>query len=108
MSSGTNTTLLLVRQELKRREGSLIRALFAVVLLVGSAVFFVWGHEQVNRMSLELNKLKNARVEAERENDLLRLESNTLRNLPRIEEYAVTRLGMIYPDPSNIRVIREP
>ncbi len=79
-----------------------------VFLLVGVAVFYVWSHAQVVRVGMRLSELKKEQVRLTEERQRLKMEQISLLSLKRIETYASTKLGMVYPEPSVIRVVREP
>ena len=108
MTIGTSSTANLRYQDARRREGVLSRAALVLFLLVGAAIFFVWGHSKVINMGAKLSDLHTARVEIMEENQRLGMERLSLRNLNRVEAYARTRLGMVYPAPSEIRFLKEP
>ena len=108
VSAGGSTTYGTVYREIRRREGVLARAAMVLFLLVGAAIFYIWSHAQLMHMGMEVSDLDRERVEVLKENQRLRLERASLRNLNRIENYATNRLGMTYPDPAGIHAVWEP
>lgn len=105
MSYGSGTSTSLRTQELRRKEGILAKAALLLFLLVGAAVFFVWTKSEVTNLGLRLSELKRIENQAVRKNQMLVVERATLRRVKRISEYAVSKLGMSYPNPDVIRII---
>jgi len=105
---GSSTTLNLRRREEVRREGVFLRAALVVFLLVGVAIFYLWNHAQVTNVGLKLSTLRKEQAKVLEERQRLWMERVSLMNLKRIEEYASTKLGMVYPDPADIRGVRGP
>ena len=107
MTFGSNSAGETKFGELRKRESVLAKATLTVLLLVGAAVFYVWCNQLVVEKGLEFNKVRVEKLDVKKENDRLRLERNTLRNLKRIEDYALNVLGMVHPEPADIRAARE-
>jgi len=105
---GTSSTGNLRYQDARYREGLLQRAALVLFLLVGAAIFFVWSHSKVIGMGAKLSDLYAKRLEVLEDNQRLSMERLSLRNVNRVEAYARSRLGMVYPAPSEIRFVREP
>ena len=92
----------------KTRPRKLNLFLFAVplLLLILSALFFVWSRIQVIQLGYEISSvLKEGRSLVEG-NKQLRIEIATLKSYARIERIAVEQLNMSKPKPDQVIVIR--
>ena len=92
----------------KTRSRKVNLLVFAVplLLLIFSALFFVWTRIQVIQLGYEISSaLKEGRSLVEG-NKQLRIEIATLKSYARIERIAVEQLSMSKPKPDQVIVIR--
>lgn len=105
--SRPNQVSQVFRERDRRRLRAMGLALGLSACLVGGGLGVVWLKVQQVRLSYQLDALKAAKVELEELNRQLRVELATLRSLARIEDKAVTELGMVLPAPDQVRLARE-
>ncbi len=88
------------------RRSNLLIFIVPLLLLILSALFFVWSRIQVIQLGYEISQaLKEGRALTEG-NKQLRLEIATLKSYGRIEKIAVEELGLSKPKPDQVVVIR--
>jgi cell division protein FtsL len=88
------------------RKTNLLIFIAPLLLLVLSALFFVWSRIQVIQLGYEITQaLKEGRALTEG-NKQLRLEIATLKSYARIEKIAVEELSLSKPKPDQVVVIR--
>jgi cell division protein FtsL len=94
------------RTRSRPRKSNLLVFIAPLLLLVLSALFFVWSRIQVIQLGYEISRaLKEGRALTEG-NKQLRLEIATLKSYARIEKIAVEELGLSKPKPDQVVVIR--
>lgn len=95
-----------VKTKSRPRKSNLLVIIVPLLLLILSALFFVWSRIQVIQLGYEISQaLKQGRALTEG-NKQLRLEIATLKSYPRIEKIAVEELGLSKPRPDQVIVIR--
>jgi len=96
-----------IRERDRGRLRAMGLALGLSACLMGGALGVVWLKVQQVRLSYQLDALQVAIVEVEELNRQLGVEVATLRSLARIEDKALTELGMIPPAPDQVQLARE-
>lgn len=84
--------------------------LLLVILLVAtiaSAVAVVHKRHQHRQLFVELSRLEHQRDELNIEFGRLQLEQATLTQAGRVDQVARTRIGMKFPEPADIVVVRQ-
>ncbi len=85
--------------------------LIAVVLLLpammSSAIAVVWARNENRELFIQLTRLQNHRDQLNIEFGRLELEQATWADPAHIEAIARSQLGMISPDPAQVRVVRQ-
>ncbi len=81
----------------------LLGLLFAVL---ASAIAVVWARQENRMLFMQLSKLQDQRDHLNVEFGRLELEQATWADPVRIEKVARGKLGMVSPDPADIRLIR--
>lgn len=81
------------------------RALLLVVVVVATALFYVWCRLEMVRVGYEQSRLAQTIAELEKANEELRGEAARLKSPERIERLARERLGLSYPSPEQIRIL---
>jgi cell division protein FtsL len=84
-------------------------AAFIVVLLVatiGSALGVVYARQKHRQLFIELTRLERERDDVNIEFGRLQLEQATWAETNRIEQIATGKLGMTYPNPKEVVVVR--
>lgn len=72
--------------------------LFAFIALVlAVSIFFVWSRIQVVNLAYDISSLEGRLRSTQQESQRLRLEAASLRNPARIEQVAMSRLGLSLP-----------
>lgn len=87
---------------------SMRAALLSMLLAtcVGSAISIVSARQQARHAFIELTRLENERDELNTEFGRLQLEQATWTDNNRLEQIARGQLGMVFPGPAEIVVIR--
>ena len=86
-----------------------IQAIFMLALLgaaIASAISVVWARHESRVLFVRLTALQNQRDEMNIEYGKLELEQATFAEPRRIDEEARQQLGMVDPDPKDIRLLR--
>jgi cell division protein FtsL len=95
-----------VKTKPRPRKSNLLIFVVPLLLLILSALFFVWSRIQVIQLGYEISlALKQERALTEG-NKQLRLEIATLKSYSRIEKIAVEELSLSKPKPEQVIVIR--
>ncbi len=89
--------------------GMLDRVLAALLLVVAmaSAVAVVWARNENRELFIRLTHLQNERDHLNIEYGRLELEDATWADPARVASVARHALGMVNPDPAQIRMVRE-
>lgn len=80
--------------------------LLTLILAIASAIAVVKSRQESRRLFIELNQLERERDELNTEFGRLQLEQATLTDSSRLEQFASSQMGMIYPGPAETVVIR--
>ncbi|AVP95911.1 cell division protein FtsL [Ahniella affigens] len=80
--------------------------LLTLILTIASAIAVVKSRQESRRLFIELNQLERERDELNTEFGRLQLEQATLTDSSRLEQFASSQMGMIYPGPAETVVIR--
>lgn len=94
------------RAKSRPRKSNLLVFIAPLLLLILSALFFVWSRIQVIQLGYEISKALNEGRALTEGNRQLRLEIATLKSYARIEKIAVEELGLSKPKPDQVVVIR--
>jgi len=83
---------------------------FRVVVLVGflflvCALVYVWPNVKMVNLAYEFQEQKHLHQELLQENNLLKLERDSLKSLDRIQFLAETQIGMQEPQPGQVITI---
>ena len=81
-------------------------AILVVALLAAAALLCVWSRTEVMRKGYALSRTAEEIKALNAEHERLRVEAVRLKTPERIERIARQRLGMVYPDPSQVMVIK--
>jgi len=87
------------------RGGNLRRVLIFGLIVLG-LMLYVGGKVQIMRLGYQIEGLEKQKRDLERRNRSLQIEASSLSAPGRIEEIAVTRLGMIRPAKQNVVVVK--
>ena len=90
-----------------RQHRTIVGLILALLLVVGGALAHVTVRLNVIRLGYAITEQTRERRELEEQNRRLRVELALLRGPERIERLAHDKLGMIRPDPTEIRVLRK-
>ena len=102
-----------IRNDGLRREKALFRPLSILVYLAVVALpllallFYIWQGVQVIRTGYEIDQLRRAHLSLQAERSRLEVELASLENLAAVETLAMRDLGMVYPGPGQVVVVRE-
>lgn len=94
-----------LHREMDKRKRDLLPVLLVGVLLVAGALFYVWQHVQVVRLSYKVERLDSERASLAKRERELTLEVARLKSLRRVEEIARGQLGMVTPAPGQLYLI---
>ena len=96
-----------VERERVRLDGRTVLAwAAALAVLLGSLLLYVTQGIQVIRMGYEIDALQDRYRVLKAERGRLEVELASLRGLQAIERDAVERLGMVFPEPGQVIVVR--
>ena len=89
-----------VREIVVTKRGAIrrIKALLAIILVFGLSLFILFRYTQINEYNHNLVKIKKELSQLHKVNSQLRVELDTKIDLNKIEQEAVQKLGMQYPD----------
>ena len=88
------------------RRPPLLPTLGFIALLLVLSLFFVWSRLSVLQLEYGISSLEGKLRSGQQEMSRLRLEAASLRHPGRIEQVAVSELGLRLPNPSQIISIR--
>jgi cell division protein FtsL len=94
------------RERLRLGRGPLVVWILATLVLLGSLLLYVTQGIQVIRMGYEIDRLQNRFREVKAERERLEVELASLQDLATVQREAVERLGMVFPDPGQVVVVR--
>jgi cell division protein FtsL len=96
-----------VRRERPRLgRGTLLAWGGATLLLLGCLLLYVTQGIQVIRMGYEMDRLQNRLRVVKAERERLEVELASLQELATVQREAVGRLGMVFPEPGQVVVVR--
>lgn len=89
-----------VREVVVTRRGAIrkVKAILAILLFFGLCLFLLFRYAQINEHNQRLGKLKAELSHVQKINSQLQIEQERQVNLSEIEQIAVQKLGMQYPD----------
>ena len=94
------------REKLRLGRGPLAVWILATLVLLGSLLLYVTQGIQVIRMGYEIDRLQNRFREVKAERERLEVELASLQDLATVQREAVERLGMVFPAPEQVVVVR--
>jgi cell division protein FtsL len=94
------------REQLRLGRGPLAVWVLATLVLLGSLLLYVTQGIQVIRMGYEIDRLQNRFREVKAARERLEVELASLQDLATVQREAVERLGMVFPDPAQVVVVR--
>lgn len=71
-------------------------------------LFLLWERNELVRLGYEIQQLQERQKELKQVNRQLLVEISSLSSYSRVEQIALTRLGMIRPDPHQVVVVQDP
>ena len=95
----------IVREVDRERHREMFRSLAVGSFLVAVLVCFNWRHNELVFSGYEIGTIRAKRIAQDKINEELRLEIETLKALPRIDEFAKRDLHMVVPGPEDQEVI---
>ena len=95
------------REKVLFRPRSVLAYLAVVALPLLALLFYIWQGVQVIRIGYEIDQLRRAHLNLQAERGRLEVELASLENLAAVETLALRDLGMVYPGPDQIVVVRE-
>ena len=103
MSPSLKKARTLYRQQLKaKKQLPIFIFLFWFLLLTSAGIFSVWTSSQVLEEQYQIAQLNQKISELEIKNHQLKGEVARLESPARLEKIARARLGLVYPEPSQI------
>ena len=94
------------REQTRLGRGPLTVWILATLVLLGSLLLYVTQGIQVIRMGYEIDRLQNRFREVKAERERLEVELASLQDLATVQREAVERLGMVFPAPEQVVVVR--
>ena len=88
----------------KKKKSSLIYFPYVLVLVV-AVFFYIWQHTQVIKTRYRINKLQKELEEIKNKNKYLKVKTNSLKSLSRIEKIATEELKMVKPKKEDIIIL---
>ena len=87
------------------QKGRFVLAFAAAFVFVTFALGFVWINHQIVQVGYDVAALHKEQTKLNDFNRELRLELANLTSLPKLEQLAVTELGLTAPSPEQVQVI---
>lgn len=94
------------RERSRLSRGAMIVWGLATAVLLGSLLLYVTQGIQVIRMGYEIDRMQNRFREVKVERERLEVELASLQDLTTVQREAVGRLGMVFPGPGQVVVVR--
>ena len=91
--------------EVKRRRKIIRLYLTAIILISAMLSYYIWQSSKMFEIKLRINAVERTIKQLENSNADLRIEISKLQALGRIEQIAITDLGMVQPQGSQQRFI---
>lgn len=85
----------------------LIRFMVLGMTIMILALFYIWSRVQVDLMGYEIGELQKQQKEIQAKNEKLKMELSVLKSPPRIEQMALDKLHMIWPEPEHMYKIQD-
>ena len=77
----------------------------ALTLLTLGIMGYLWPQHRIVELGYRLEALESRRDKVKRIHRMIALEAASLSSLPRIERIATSQLGMVFPEPDQIRSV---
>jgi cell division protein FtsL len=77
----------------------------ALALLVLGIMGYLWPQHRIVELGYRLEALESRRDKVKRIHRMVALEATSLSSLPRIERIATSQLGMVFPEPDQVRSV---
>lgn len=74
----------------------------SIVILIIGVLFYIWPYIHILNINYEFERLLKEKTKLIQNNKVLRIELASLRSLDRVENIAITRLGLIFPEEGQI------
>jgi cell division protein FtsL len=94
------------REHSRLSPGALAAWALATTVLLGCLLLYVTQGIQVIRMGYEIDRTQNRFHEVKVERERLEVELASLQDLATVQRAAVERLGMVFPEPGQVVVVR--
>lgn len=94
------------REKSRLGRAALLVWVLATSVLLGSLLLYVTQGIQVIRMGYEIDRMQNRFREVKAERERLEVELASLQDLATVQREAVGRLGMVFPGPGQVVVVR--
>lgn len=94
------------REKLRLGRGPLAAWALATLVLLGSLLLYVTQGIQVIRMGYAIDRVQNDFRAVKTERERLEVELASLQELATVQREAVERLGMVFPEPGQVVVVR--
>jgi len=94
------------RERSRLSRGALAAWALATTVLLGCLLLYVTQGIQVIRMGYEIDRIQNRFHEVKVERERLEVELASLQDLATVQRAAVERLGMVFPAPGQVVVVR--
>lgn len=78
----------------------------ALALVALGVMGYLWPQHRIVEMGYRLEALEAKKVEQQSLHRMLSLEAASLSSLDRVERIATTQLGMVFPEPGQVRVVQ--
>jgi len=95
----------IVREVDRERHREMLRSLAVGSFLVAALVCLLWRHNELVFSGYGIGTIRANRMAQEKINEQLRVEIETLKSLPRLEEFARRDLRMVDPGPDDHGII---
>jgi cell division protein FtsL len=94
------------REKARFRLPSILTYLAAVALPLAALLIYTWQGVHVIRIGYEIDQLRRTHQALQAERGSLEVELASLQNLGAVETLAMRDLGMVYPEPGQVVVVR--
>ncbi len=78
----------------------------ALALVALGIMGYLWPQHRIVELGYSLEALEAKKVEQQRLHRMLSLEAASLSSLDRVERIATTQLGMVFPQPGQVQIVR--
>lgn len=81
----------------------------SIVILIIGVLFYIWPYIHILNINYEFERLLKEKMKLIQNNKVLKIELASLKSLDRVENIAITRLGLTFPEEGQmVYVFREP